>query len=43
MVHREGKMLNMEKYLDLRREKEYEEIEEAGKIIKNGGLVLFPT
>ncbi len=33
----------MEKYLDLRREKEYEEIEEAGKIIKNGGLVLFPT
>lgn len=33
----------MKKYLDLRNEKDYTKIEEAGKIIKNGGLVLFPT
>ena len=33
----------MVKYLDLRREKEYEKIKEAGEVIKKGGLVLFPT
>lgn len=33
----------MNKYLDLRINKEYKKIEEAGKIIKQGGLVLFPT
>lgn len=33
----------MKKYIDLREEKEYEKLEEAGKVIKSGGLVLFPT
>ena len=33
----------MEKILDLKDSKEYEKIEEAGNIIKKGGLVLFPT
>ena len=33
----------MEKYLDLRKEKKYEKIKEAGETIKRGGLVLFPT
>lgn len=33
----------MENYLDLRENKDYEKIKKAGKIIKNGGLVLFPT
>jgi len=33
----------MEKILDIKNSNEYEKIEEAGNIIKNGGLVLFPT
>ena len=33
----------MEKYLDLRNSNEYIKIQEAGQIIKQGGLVLFPT
>jgi len=33
----------MEKILDFKNSNEYEKIEEAGNIIKNGGLVLFPT
>ena len=33
----------MEKYLDLRSSKDYSKLEEAGNIIKKGGLVLFPT
>jgi len=33
----------MEKYLDLKKDKDYEKIKEAGKIIKNGGIVIFPT
>lgn len=33
----------MEKLLDLKNSKNYEKIEEAGNVIKKGGLVLFPT
>ena len=33
----------MSKYLDLRNEVENSKIEEAAEIIKNGGLVVFPT
>ena len=33
----------MEKYLDLKNDKDYTKIKEASKIINNGGLVLFPT
>lgn len=33
----------MEKYLDLKQDKDYTKIKEASKIIREGGLVLFPT
>ena len=33
----------MEKYLDLKNDKDYTKIKEASKIINNGELVLFPT
>lgn len=33
----------MENYLDLRNDNNYTKLEQAGKIIKEGGLVLFPT
>lgn len=33
----------MEKYLDLRNDNDYTKIEEAGEVIRRGGLVLFPT
>lgn len=33
----------MDKYLDLKEDKDYTKIKEASKIIKDGGLVLFPT
>ncbi len=33
----------MEKYLDLRNDSDYTKIEEAGEVIRKGGLVLFPT
>lgn len=33
----------MEKYLDLRKSNDLEEIKEAAEIIKNGGIVIFPT
>lgn len=33
----------MEKYIDLRDNKDYAKLEQAGKIIQEGGLVLFPT
>lgn len=33
----------MKKYLDLKQEKDYTKIEEAGQVIRKGGLVLFPT
>lgn len=33
----------MDKYLDLKIDKNYIKIKEASKIIKDGGLVLFPT
>lgn len=33
----------MEKYLDLKENKNYNKIEEVSKVIKKGGLVLFPT
>ena len=33
----------MAKYLDLKREYDINELEEAAEVIKNGGLVLFPT
>ena len=33
----------MEKYLDLRNNNDYTTIEEAGEVIRRGGLVLFPT
>ena len=33
----------MEKYLDLRNDNDYTKIEEAGEVIRKGGLVLFPT
>ncbi len=33
----------MSKYFDLRNDIDHEKIEEAANIIKNGGLVLFPT
>lgn len=33
----------MEKYLDLTQTKDYSKLSVAGDIIKNGGLVLFPT
>lgn len=39
-------VIDKDKYLDLRDIKnvsEYSKLEEAGQIIKNGGLVLFPT
>ena len=35
--------IEMEKYLDLKNDKDYTKIKEASKIINNGGLVLFPT
>ena len=40
-TEKEGKKL--EKYLDLKNATDYSKLENAGKIIKNGGLVLFPT
>ena len=33
----------MENYLDLTKTQDYGKLEEAGKVIANGGLVLFPT
>lgn len=33
----------MEKYLDLKQDNDYTKIKPASKIIKDGGLVLFPT
>ena len=33
----------MEKYLDLKNTTDYSKLKVAGEIIKNGGLVLFPT
>lgn len=33
----------MEKYLDLKVNKDYSKIEDVSKVIKNGGIVLFPT
>ena len=33
----------MEKYLDLKNDKDYTKIKEASKIINIGGLVLYPT
>lgn len=33
----------MNKYLDLKEDKDYTKIKEASKIIENGGVVLFPT
>ena len=33
----------MDKYLDLKENKDYTKIKQASKIIENGGLVLFPT
>ena len=33
----------MDKYLDLRDSNDYSELDKAGDIIKQGGLVLFPT
>lgn len=33
----------MDKYLDLKVDKDYTKVKEAAKIIKDGGLVLFPT
>lgn len=33
----------MEKYLDLKKTTDYSKLKVAGEIIKNGGLVLFPT
>ena len=33
----------MDKYLDLKENKDYTKIKEVSKIIKDGGLVLFPT
>ena len=33
----------MSKYLDLREEIDDLKIEEAAEIIKNGGIVVFPT
>ena len=38
---KEGKTL--EKYLDLKNTIDYSKLKFAGEIIKNGGLVLFPT
>ena len=33
----------MKKYLDFRKKINYEELKEVAKIIKNGGVVVFPT
>ena len=33
----------MDKYLDLKKDTDYTKIKEASEVIKNGGLVLFPT
>ena len=33
----------MSKYLDLRKDKEYSKLKEVAEIIKNGGMVVFPT
>lgn len=33
----------MENYLDLRNDNDYTKLKQAGKMIKDGGLVLFPT
>lgn len=33
----------MENYLDLTTNQNYNKLQEAGKVILNGGLVLFPT
>ena len=33
----------MQKYLDLREDKDYSKLKEIGEIIKNGGIVVFPT
>ena len=35
--------MNNKKYLDLRENKDYTKIIKASKVIKDGGLVLFPT
>ena len=35
--------MNNKKYLDLKQDNNYTKITEAGKVIKEGGLVLFPT
>ena len=33
----------MEKYIDLRNKTDYTKLKETTKIIKNGGIVIFPT
>ena len=33
----------MEKYIDLKNTTDYSKLKVAGKIIQQGGLVLFPT
>lgn len=43
MLNSEKRGIEMEKYLDLKNDKDYTKIKEASKIINNGGLVLFPT
>ena len=35
--------LNMKNFLDFKSEKEYEKLKIPAKIIKNGGIVVFPT
>ncbi len=36
-------LINDEKILDLSNDQDYSKLEEAGSIIRNGGLVIFPT
>jgi len=33
----------MQKYLDLKEDKDYTKLKEAAEVIKNGGIVVFPT
>ena len=38
-----GKKVFMEKYIDLKNDLNYEKLKEPAKIIREGGIVIFPT